>query len=208
MATIRPAVWLLTILTIAVGTAWCQALKEVPSYALKRGDPAPPLGFEATLNGPQPKDVNWQTLRGKVVILDFWGSWCAPCVADIPRLNNLVSKYRDKPVRFIAVGHENTRKVTYFLKKHPIDAWVAIDTDVSVFKSYTAFGIPHAVVVDQQGIVAAVLSPSDLTEKVLDDVLAGKAPSYPPLPPNAYWNPDTAAEYFVKVGQEGPPAEH
>jgi thiol-disulfide isomerase/thioredoxin len=208
MSTIRTTAWLLVILAIAVGTAWCQALNEVPSYALKRGDKAPPLGFESVINGPQAKDVNLQTLRGKVVILDFWGSWCAPCVADIPRLNDLASKYHDKPVQFIAVGHENARKVAYFLKKHPIDAWVALDTDVSVFKAYTAFGIPHAVVVDQQGVVAAVLSPGDLTEKVIDDVLAGRVPSYPPLPPNAYWNPDTAAEYFIKVGQEEPPAEH
>jgi thiol-disulfide isomerase/thioredoxin len=208
MRAIRSTAQFLVILTIAVGTAWCQALKEVPSYALKRGDQAPPLGFEAVINGPQPKDINWQTLRGKVVVLDFWGTWCAPCVADIPRVNDLVSKYHSQPVQFIAVGHENTRKVDYFLKKHPIATWVALDTDVSVFKSYTAFGIPHAVVVDQRGIVAAVLSPSDLTEKVIDDVLAGRVPSYPALPPNAYWNPDTAAEYFIKVGQEEPPAEH
>jgi thiol-disulfide isomerase/thioredoxin len=185
MRAIRSTAQFLVILTIAVGTAWCQALKEVPSYALKRGDQAPPLGFEAVINGPQPKDINWQTLRGKVVVLDFWGTWCAPCVADIPRVNDLVSKYHSQPVQFIAVGHENTRKVDYFLKKHPI-----------------------ATVVDQRGIVAAVLSPSDLTEKVIDDVLAGRVPSYPALPPNAYWNPDTAAEYFIKVGQEEPPAEH
>lgn len=165
MSSIRPATRLMAVLVIAVGTAWCQGLKEVPSYALKRGDQAPPLGFKAVLNGPQPQDINWHTLRGKVVVLDFWGTWCAPCVADIPRLNDLVSRYHDKPVQFIAVGHENARKVAYFLKKHPIDAWVALDTDVSVFKSYTAFGIPHAVVVDQAGIVAAVLSPGDLTER-------------------------------------------
>jgi thiol-disulfide isomerase/thioredoxin len=208
MPAIRSATRLLAVLAIVVGTAWCQALKEVPSYALKRGDPAPPLGFEAVLNGPAARDINWQTLRGKLVVLDFWGTWCAPCVADIPRVNDLVSKYRNKPVQFIAVGHENTRKVAYFLTKHPIDTWVALDTDVSVFRAYTAFGIPHAVVVDQRGTVAAVLSPGDLTEKVIDDVLAGKAPSYPPLPPNAYWNPDTAAEYFIKVGQEEPPEKH
>jgi hypothetical protein len=52
-----------------------------------------------------------------------------------------------------------------------------------------------------------VLSPGDLTDKVIEDVLAGKTPTYPPLPPNAYFNPDTAAEYFMKVGQE-PPPEH
>lgn len=192
---------------LAAAPAWCQALKVVPSYALKSGDQAPPLNFDAILQGPQPSAVNWQMLRGKVVILDFWGTWCAPCVADLPRTNDLIAKYRDKPVQFVAVGHENALKVEYFLKKRPINTRVALDPKVAVFRSYTAFGIPHAVVVNEKGVVAAVLIPGDLTEKVIDDVLAGKTPTYPPLPPNAYFNPDTAADYFIKVGRE-PPPEH
>jgi thiol-disulfide isomerase/thioredoxin len=121
------------------------------------------------------------------VVLDFWGTWCAPCVADLPRTNDLIAKYKDKPVQFIAVGHENAPKVEYFLKKHPINAWIALDLKVTVFRSYTAFGIP------QHG--------SD------NAFLAGKTPTYPPLPPNAYFNPDTAAEYFMKVEQEPPPEQ-
>lgn len=196
----------LAVLTLfAITSAWCQALKEVPSYALKTGDQAPPLSFDAIIQGPPPSAVNWQTLRGKVVVLDFWGTWCAPCVADIPRTNELIAKYKDKPVQFIAVGHENAPRVESFLKTHPINTWIALDPKVVVFRSYTAFGIPHAVVVNQKGVVAAVLSPGDLTEKVIDDVLAGKTPTYPPLPPKAYFNPDSAADYFIKVGQEPPP---
>ena len=82
---------------------------------------------------------------------------------------------------------------------------VALDLKVAVFKSFTAFGIPHAVVVNQKGIIAAVLSPGDLSEKVIDDVLAGRTPTYPALPANAYFNPDTAAEYFIGIGREPPP---
>lgn len=186
---------------------WGQQLKQVPDYALRRGDQAPPLAFEFVVQGPAAGDVNWQALRGKVVILDFWGTWCAPCVAGIPHLNQLASQYKDKPVQFIAVGHENSRKVGWFLKKYPIDAWIALDTDLSVYKAYTAFGIPYSVVVDQKGVVAAVLNPKDLTEPVIDAVLSGKTPVYPPLTAEAYWNPETAAQYFLKVGQEEPPAK-
>lgn len=184
---------------------WGQQLKEVPAYALKRGDQAPPLQFAFVLQGPPLAEVSWRALRGKVVILDFWGTWCQPCVEGIPHLNALASHYKQAPVQFIAVGHENSRKVNWFLKKHPINTWIALDMDLSVYKAYTAFGIPHAVIVDKQGIVAAVLSPEDLNENVVDAVLAGRAPVYPPLPPEAYWNPETAAQYFLKVGQEDPP---
>lgn len=186
---------------------WSQQLKEVPPNALKRGDHAPPLGFEFVVQGPQPAVLNWQTLRGKVVILDFWGTWCAPCIAGIPHINEMVAHYAKKPVQFIAVGHENPRKVAWFLKKHPIDAWIALDTDLSVYKDYTAFGIPYAVVVDQDGRIAAVLNPKDLNESVIDSVLAGRVPAYPPLPAEAYWEPEGAAKYFLQVGQEEPPSK-
>lgn len=197
---------LVLILMVAL-ELWAQQLKQVPTNALKSGDEAPPLGFEFVVQGPRPSDVNWQALHGKVVILDFWGTWCAPCVAGIPHLNELASHYREKSVQFIAVGHENPRKVAWFLKKHPIDAWIALDTDLSVYKAYTAFGIPYTVVVDQKGIVAAVLNPEDLTERVIDAVLAGRVPAYPPLKAGAYWDPETAAQYFLKVGREEPPAK-
>ena len=65
------AVWCgFLILAMAV-ELWGQHLKEIPAYALKRGDNAPPLKFEFVLQGPQPADVNWHNLRGKVVVLDL-----------------------------------------------------------------------------------------------------------------------------------------
>ena len=200
------ALFLTLMLTVGIGL-WGQQLKEVPANALKRGDPAPPLKFAVMVQGPSPVDVNWRALHGKVVILDFWGTWCAPCVAGIPRLNELTSRYRNQPVQFIAVGHENPRKVAWFLKKRPIDAWIGLDTDLSMYKSYWAFGIPYTVIVDRNGMVAAVLNPKDMNQAVIDDVLAGKTPVYPALPANAYWNQETAAEYFLKLGQEEPPAQ-
>jgi thiol-disulfide isomerase/thioredoxin len=203
----RRGVWYFGLILAVAAELWSQQLKEIPPYALKRGDSAPPLGFEFMVQGPQPADVNWQNLRDKVVVLDFWGTWCAPCVADIPRLNELVSHYGKKPVQFIAVGHENPRKVAWFLKKNRMDTWIALDTDLSVYKAYTAFGIPYTVVVDQNGRVAAALNPKDLTEAVIDAVLAGRVPSHPPLTAEAYWEPEMAAKYFLEVGQEEPPAK-
>jgi thiol-disulfide isomerase/thioredoxin len=197
----------LSLILIIAAQLWGQQLKEIPPYALKRGDLAPPLKVEFMLQGPNPSNVNWHTLRGKVVVLDFWGTWCAPCIADIPHLNQLASHYEKQPVQFIAVGHENPRKVARFLQKHPIDAWIALDANLSVYKDYTAFGIPYTVVVDQNGRVAAVLNPKGLTEAVIDAVSAGRVPTYPALKADSYWEPEMAAKYFLQVGQEEPPAK-
>jgi len=94
----RRGIWFFGLILAVAVELWGQQLKEIPPNALKRGDPAPPLGFEFVVQGPQLADLNWQNLRGKVVILDFWGTWCAPCVADIPHLNELISSYGKKPV--------------------------------------------------------------------------------------------------------------
>jgi len=200
-------IWFLSLILSVASQSWSQQLKEIPPYALKRGDPAPPLGFEFMIKGPQPADVNWPALRGKVVVLDFWGTWCAPCTAGIPHLNGLVSHYAKQPVQFIAVGHENPQKVARFLEKHQIDAWIALDTDLSVYKGYTAFGIPYAVIVAANGRVAAALKPKDIAEEVIDAVLAGRVPNYPALTAESYWEPESAAKCFLQVGSEEPPAE-
>lgn len=201
---------LLVFLSLFLGTfpsLLAQQLKDVPSDALKRGMKAPELSFESVVQGPTSGRIEWKALRGRVVVLEFWGTWCPPCIAGIPHLNELVARYKGKPVQFIAVGHENQRKVEWFLKKKPIDSWVVSDTSLSMYKSYTAFGIPYAVIVDQNGVVAAVLNPRNVDEGVIDAVLAGKSPVYPALTADSYWNPVTAAEYFLKVGKEGPPVE-
>lgn len=55
--------------------------------------------------------------------------------------------------------------------------------------------------------VAAVLNPKDLSEAVIDAVLAGRVPTYPALTADNYWEPEMAAKYFLQVGQEEPPTK-
>lgn len=199
--------FVMTVATLALAaiSPSAQQLKEIPADALKVGAQAPPLAFDAVIGGPKPAEITWDALKGKVVVLDFWGTWCGPCVDNLPHLNSLVRRYKGKPVQFISVGHENTRKVDWFLRKYPIEAWVGLDIQLAMYKSYTAWGIPHAVVVDAQGKVAAILHPKHLSEAIIDAVLEGKSPEYPKLTAASYWNPVTAAEHFRKVGEEGPP---
>lgn len=138
------------------------------------GDAPPPLGLESILQGPGGAQPDWTALKGKVVVLEFWATWCGPCIAAMPHLNELADKFKDQPVQFIAVTDQDEKVVAPFLGKKPIHAWIGLDTDKSMFKAYGITGIPHTVVVDQKGRIAAITNPTSLTEEHLKDLLAGK----------------------------------
>jgi thiol-disulfide isomerase/thioredoxin len=141
---------------------------------LKAGMPAPPLSLKQTLQVPAGTKVSWEALRGKAVVLEFWATWCGPCVAAIPHLNELAQKYAGKPVQFIAITAENEELVAPFLKKKPIRAWIGLDADRATHGAYGVQGIPVTVLVDAQGKLAGFTHPTGLTDKVLDDLLAGR----------------------------------
>jgi uncharacterized protein (TIGR03435 family) len=138
------------------------------------GDVPPPLGLESILQGPGGAQLNWTALKGNVVVLEFWATWCGPCIAAMPHLNDLADIFKDQPVKFIAITDQDEKVVEPFLRKKPIHAWIGLDTDKSMFKAYGITGIPHTVIVDQKGKIAAITNPAFLTEDHLKDLLAGK----------------------------------
>ena len=149
------------------------------SSPLRVGDTPPPLELKKLLQAPADARPNWEGLKGKVVVLEFWATWCGPCIAAIPHLNELADRFKDKPVQFIAITAEDEQVVGPFLKKKPIHAWVGLDTDKLMSKAYGIEAIPHTVVVDREGKIAAVTHPTMLTEQHLEDVLAGKKLALP-----------------------------
>ena len=140
----------------------------------KPGQEPPPLGFESILEAPSGTQPSWKALKGKVVVLEFWATWCGPCVAAIPHLNELADKLKDQPIQFIAITDQDEKVVAPFLRKKPMHAWIGLDTDKSMFEDYGVTSIPHTVIVDQKGIIAAITHPTYLTEEHLKDLLAGK----------------------------------
>ncbi len=140
----------------------------------KRGESAPTLSVEQWLEPKDAKVSGWPDLHGQVVVLEFWATWCAPCVAAIPHLNELAEKFEAHGVRFISVSDEDEATVKKFLAKKPIRGWLALDPDKSVFKDYGVSGIPITAVVGRDGTLIALTSPEDVTETVLEEILAGR----------------------------------
>jgi uncharacterized protein (TIGR03435 family) len=138
------------------------------------GEPAPALKVRKWLQAPNKATAGWPS--GKVVILEFWATWCSPCVGSIPHLNDLAEQFKDKPVQFIAVTDEKENVVQPFLKKTPITAWIGLTKDPIFGETnpYRVYGIPHTVIIDANGHIAAVIDPGALNSNLIELCLAGK----------------------------------
>lgn len=111
--------------------------------------------------------------KGKFVLIDFWATWCGPCRAYIPSLNDIQKKYADKLV-IIGVSDESAEKVEAF-NNPKINYFEAIDTQGAVKNQLEVKGIPHAILIDPKGIVRwegfPLLKDNELTEEVLKGLL-------------------------------------
>jgi thiol-disulfide isomerase/thioredoxin len=165
---------------------------EVPSgRTLPVGTIAPRLDLKFLDGSDAP---SWPALRGKVVIVDFWASWCGPCVGAIPHLDDLKKELANEPVEFFSITYEPKAKALAFLAKHPMSTTVGVDNDLATFASFIAWGIPMTYVVGRDGRIAAVVSPAKLTAADVRAVLAGKKPGAEPHP--GWPDPAGAAKYF------------
>lgn len=144
--------------------------------APKLGAPAPALTFTHLLQAPAGAKVDWPSLRGKAIVLEFWATWCAPCVAEIPVLNTLVESVDPAKVQFISVDDEEPAVVEAFLKKKPIPGWIGIDTTGELFKRFGVYERPTTIVIDPQGCVA---STAVLLEHLKSDQLVALADGKP-----------------------------
>jgi len=116
----------------------------------------------------------------QIVMMDFWATWCGPCVQELPILASVAKAYQDKGVVFRAVNlQEKPEAIRDFLKSKKLDITVALDSAGQIGSAYGAEAIPMLVLIDKKGIVQSVhvgYSPGikATLQKELDALLAGK----------------------------------
>lgn len=113
----------------------------------KVGEPAPDISAKEWIHSPTP--LTLADLRGKVVVVDFWATWCAPCIACIPHLNELAHKYSGKDFQLISVVQQGHEMMDPFLTNHNLDYPIGLES--SSFDDYGITGIPDTFVIDQLG---------------------------------------------------------
>src|SRR5262245_52516827 len=168
---------------IALATGLTFSLAAEPT--LKVGDPAPKLQTGKWVQGDAVKDFE----KGKAYIVEFWATWCGPCRATIPHVNELHQKFASKGL--VVIGQDcwerDLEKVAPFLKEmgDKMTYRVALDTvadpknpntgamATTWMKAAGQNGIPCAFLVDKKGTIAWIGHPAKLKESDIESLLAG-----------------------------------
>lgn len=138
---------------------------------VKLGEPAPEIVSVEFIQAPSDAVATWDALKGNVVVVEFWATWCGPCVQSIPHLNELVDHFHARPVRFISITNEEEAVVEGFLKDNTLKAWIAVDPESVVNKAYKVYDIPCCALVDRNGVIRKWCHPSELTEADIQALL-------------------------------------
>jgi peroxiredoxin len=157
----KPKIFLFAASVILVGLAWIfftnlpeKHLEVVPDGKIVTA----PLFSLPTLNGEK---IRLADFRGKVVILDFWATWCPPCQEGIPHLNELYREYRNKGLAVIGVSLDRVgpEEVQRFLDRKGVE-YINVMGSEEVFQAYSRLpgfgkiqGIPTAFLIDREGRV-------------------------------------------------------
>ena len=105
-----------------------------------------------TLKSRSGKNIKLSELRGQVVLINFWASWCGPCRQEMPKLNDLYERYHGLGFTILGVNVEqDSRNAQKLLKDIPVNFPVLFDTSNTVSQLYNVSAMPSTVIVDRNG---------------------------------------------------------
>jgi uncharacterized protein (TIGR03435 family) len=148
----------------------CFTLKAQTSTLIDK--PAPELTFSKILNDASPNS-KLSDYKSKVVILDFWATWCAPCIESFSHLEELQKKF-GQDVKILAVTDETEERITKFLQKRNLTLAVVIDADRKVAEKFPHQSIPHTVVIDKTGVTRVIALPKTITAETIEKIIGGQ----------------------------------
>jgi thiol-disulfide isomerase/thioredoxin len=134
--------------------------------------PAPVLHFSKILNFEK-TSAKLTDFKSKVVILDFWATWCAPCLESFPHLEALQKQF-GSDLQIITITNESEERILKFLQKRPLSLPVVLDADRKLATEFPHRTIPHTIVIDKQGMVSAITNPKELTTPLVQKVVDGQ----------------------------------
>ncbi len=139
---------------------------EAPAEGLRAGDTAPEFtidlddGSTYQLRDLDGNPVALAELRGKVVWINFWASWCPPCQQETPILRDLDERYRDRGLEIVGVSVQETSvdDVRAYAERYELGYTIGFDGSGHVFRAYKIYALPTQFFVDVNGVIAQVVN--------------------------------------------------
>lgn len=139
--------------------------------ALKIGDEVPDITITNIINYPT-KPAKISDFKGKLLILDFWATWCSSCIANFPKMEALQKEFGDK-IQILAVAYEDSKKINGFFASKAGQGYhvTSIVNDSTFSKLFPHRVIPHCVWIDKDGVVTAITSAEEVTSININKIL-------------------------------------
>lgn len=140
---------------------------------------APPLkgdvAVDVTLQDLEGKKIKLSQFKGKVVMLNFWATWCPPCREEMPSMDAMYQKFKGTDLVMLAVSiDENAETVREFMKKNNYTMPVYHDPNKDAGAAYGITGVPETFIIDKKGVIAEkVIGPMDWMKPEVTDFIQG-----------------------------------
>ena len=148
-AAFRPVPWLAALALLCLAPAGGARTGEI-----EPGEKAPLFRLDKAGGG----QITSADIAGKVTLINFWATWCAPCVREMPHLDTAYEKYRARDFLIIGVNYQQDEKrVLGFLNKIPVSFPMALDTTGEFSRMFGVNALPVSVLIDQEGSIVKKL---------------------------------------------------
>ena len=148
-------------------------LAKGQNYLLKAGDKFPDVILNPMVNAP----VKQLYLDGfdskKIFILNFWGTWCSPCIPEMDSLAKLEDKFQHQ-IQIIGVSNDSELKLKKYIARKPSKIWLASDTSSLLYKMFNLASVGYCAIIDAKKNIIAVVNTDSVNAKLIGRILKGE----------------------------------
>ena len=147
------------------------------ALSVEEGELAPHFNLPSIY--PDKPSISLQELAGKTVYIDFWASWCAPCLISLPLYNDMYHRYKDQGLEVLAISVDNpVEEGLEFLEDTPLDFLIPSDPEGETAELFQVIGMPTSYLISPDGEVKLVHmgfrnGDMDIIEAAVKEVLEG-----------------------------------
>jgi len=160
--------------------------KQVPDYT-----------FKNILNSKE-EQISTRDLKGKIVILEFWATWCGPCIPAMRKLDSLQTEFKND-LEVITISSENKERLEKFIKS--TNTTLKIVSDTSHLSNFKYKVIPHSIIIDKNGIVRAITNPENINKEVINKLISKNEISLD-LKDDFYINPELKVKTIKSISNQ------